>query len=598
MTHQQSSSRGALESVSRALRVFVTSVFGRLLLLALTGWGAFALWNWVTTESVEEQQAGDTSSPVKIEGIPSFLVFTDDGKKHWEVAADSAQVVDNGDAWLAKGVSKAVLFRDEQPWITMRAPRVRYSNLSRNLDAVGGVTAQGPENFSFSTPQARWLEQKKLVEIPGAVRARLREMEFAAPNLVYQWEKGELESPGAVEVRVKGGVLRGKGMKTNINTRVVQLGRDVELVFVPGVATLPQSFASPVPTSGAKPANVTAAASTAPLLLANYNATKARPAPMSRSRLLPTALAFTFAAAPAALLVQAPTTSPAVAAPSVNTAGNVDIKGGTTLYNDNTGITTSSGGVTLREIGKEFVLSANEAIYDKNKNQASVQGGLKVETRDSTIRGAKLFGDFNRKLLTITGNVVISAYDKGDGMSGFRSSQARKPMRIACNRLDWNYATRQATLVGNLRIVQADNSGTCDTIVYDEQKNTVYLKGNVSFGNSKNQQFFGNEVVVYVDKGLVSAPNATFRSSVETPAKAPAQSTVKPAPRVVFPGQGGTSIDPGDVALPEAPPPIESLVPKSTPLVRAKPTLPPLPTPTPKPKAAPVAEDEDKSEES
>jgi len=239
MISPQPSSRSVLESVSRALRAFLCSTFGRLALLAVAAWGTVSLWNWVTTESVEEQRAGDTSSPLKIASLDSFLVWKD-GKKHWEVAADSAQVVDNGDAWLALGVSKGVLFREGQSWITMSAPRVRYSNLSKNLDAVGGVSASGPQGFSFSTPQARWLDAKKLVEIPGAVRARLREMEFSAPNLTYQWEKGELQSPGPVEVRVPGGVLRGSKLRANVNTSEVKLSGGTELIFVPGVAKLPQ----------------------------------------------------------------------------------------------------------------------------------------------------------------------------------------------------------------------------------------------------------------------------------------------------------------------------------------------------------------------
>ena len=219
--------------------MFLHSALGRLVVLGVATWGAVNLWNWVTTESVEEQRAGDTSSPLKISGLNAFVVFKG-GKKYWEVAADSAQVVDNGDAWLALGVSRATLFREDKPWITMSAPRVRLSNLSKNLDAVGGVKASGPQGFIFETPQARWLSAKKLVEVPGAVRARLREMEFSGPNLTYQWEKGELQSPGPVEVRVPGGVLRGSKLRANVNTNQVQLSGGTELIFVPGVAKLPQ----------------------------------------------------------------------------------------------------------------------------------------------------------------------------------------------------------------------------------------------------------------------------------------------------------------------------------------------------------------------
>ena len=517
------------------------------------------MWNWVTTESPAEQNAGDFSSPRVVVGLKWFLVRRDDGQKHWEVAADSARVVDNGDAWLALKVSKAVLFRDDRPWIVMTAPRVRYSNLSKNLDAVGGVKASGPEKFSFETPQARWLDLKKLVEIPGNVKARLRDMEFAAPNLTYQWEKGDLQSPGPVEVRVKGGVLRGAQMTANINTRQVNFGRDVELIFVPGVVQVPKPFATDKQSVSAKPAVFDAA-----------------PSLMFRPRFLP-ALALA-ATAPAAVLIQAPVAKPAVAAPasapSAKTPGNVVINAAKSSYTDANGVSVLNGGVTIKEVGKEFSLSASDVVYSEPKSQASAKGDLKVTTRNSTIRGAELFGDFNKKLLSISGNVVISAYDKGDGMSGFRSSVAHKPVRIACNRLDWNYVTRQATLVGNLRIVQADNSGTCDSMIYDEPKNIVYLRGNVHFGNSKRQQFVGNEVTVFVDKGMVSAPNITIRSGVDAPVSSAKTPAIKTAPPIAFPG--ATNLNTGNIALPKAPPPIESLVPESKPFVREKPSLPPL----------------------
>ena len=231
-------SNSALELVSRALLARLNSRVGRLLVTGVMATGLYFLWNWVNTESVAELNAGDTSSPLQVQGLKSFLV-RENGQKHWEIAADSVRVVDGGDAWLARGVSKGVLFRDDQTWITMSAPRVRLSNLSKNLDAVGGVQAQGPEGFSFVTPQARWLNQKQLVEIPGPVQAKLRGMDFFTPNLSYQWEKGDLNCPDKVEVRAPGAIMRGSKLQANINRREIQLGGGVELIFDPSVAKLP-----------------------------------------------------------------------------------------------------------------------------------------------------------------------------------------------------------------------------------------------------------------------------------------------------------------------------------------------------------------------
>lgn len=588
--------RRVSERVLSVLRAGVALWPVKLVLGGVAAWGAWGLWIWVTTESVSEKRAGDTSSPIQIEGLRSLEVHKD-GKKYWEIAADSVKVVDNGDAWVARNVTRGVLFRDDKPWVSMKASRVRLSNLSKNLDAVGGVSATGPDGFSFATPQARWLDAKKLVEIPGHVEARLRDMEFSAPNLTYQWERGELQSPGKVELRVPGGVLRGARLGANLNTTRVDLSGGVELVFVPGVVKPPRPFTSPTP------ATPNASANFRPT---HFNATGA-PNIMFRPRSLSVPLAVSLATAPAILLAQAQAKPPVKIAPaktlpvpSIKTAGNVVIDSGSASYDDNSGVYELTSGVKISQTGEEFLLNAQRVVYSQPKNQASATGDLKVETRSSTIRGTNLFGDFNTKILSFAGNVVISAHDKGNGMNGFRSDTARKPVRIACTRLDWNYSTRQATIVGNIRIVQADNSGTCDKIIYDETKNAVQLLGNVRFGNSKKQQFIGNDIVIFVDKGLVQTPqNVTIRSGMDA---GPSKTPRPPAPAVKFPGPAPT---PGSDFSFSPPVPIESLVPTSTPRPRPKPTLEPIepiatPKPTPKPtatatvKATPSADESEK----
>ena len=561
--------RRAAERFGSALRAGVAFWPVKLVLLGLAAWGAASLWSWVTTESVAEQNAGDTSSPIQIEGLNSFVV-RHNGQKYWEIAADSVKVVDGGDAWVARNVTRGILYRDTKPWITMKAARVRLSNLSRNLDAVGGVTAHGPDGFSFSTAQARWLDSKKLVEIPGAAKATLRQMHFSAPRLFYYWERGELGCPDRVEVRVKGAVLSGSKLEADTKKARVKLGERVELRFVPGVAQLPRPFTDRSPVAPASTATATPAAFR----------WGERPALMPHLRLLSVPLACALAATPALILAQAPAQAAPAPAVAPVVQGDVVIRGGAASYTDPDGIAVLTGGVTVVQTGNEFRLSAQRVVSSVVKNQATATGDLKVETRNSTIRGGQLFGDFGKKLLSISGNVVISAYDKGNGMNGFRSKTARKPVRIACDRLDWNYATRQATLVGNLRIVQDNNSGTCDKIVYDENNNKVHLMGNVRFGNSQRQQFVGDSIVIFIDKGLVQAPQGVvIRSGVDAPATTPA----RPAPAIVFPGATNPAA-PAANGLPAPPPPIESLVPKSTPLVRPRPSLAPPAAPAPKDK--------------
>lgn len=277
-------------------------------------------------------------------------------------------------------------------------------------------------------------------------------------------------------------------------------------------------------------------------------------------------------------------TSKALAAPSAQTAGNVTIVNdstGTVDYNYATGVGLMTKNVVLRQVGEKFVLRAQRVRYSKNENRATAAGDLYVETENSTIRGGQIFGDFNAKIISFTGNVVISAHGKNDGLNP--NNPAHKPVRIACNRLDWNYATRQATIAGNIRMAQDDNIGTCNKIIYKEPQNAVNLIGNVRFGNSKQQQFLGEDVVIYLDESrIVTNKGVVMKSAADAGGKP------KPTPKPKKPATFPNRVTSGNVSeLPAPPPPIETLIPTPTP--KPQPTPRPTPRPTIAPEVAPPA---------
>ena len=279
-------------------------------------------------------------------------------------------------------------------------------------------------------------------------------------------------------------------------------------------------------------------------------------------------------------------TATALAAPSAQTPGNVTIindKSGIVDYNYATGVGLMTKNVVLRQAGEKFVLRAQRVRYSKNDNRATASGDLFVETENSTIRSSQIYGDFNAKIISFTGNVVISAHGKGDGLNP--NNPAHKPVRIACNRLDWNYATSQATIAGNIRLAQDDNIGTCNKIIYNQPKNAVNLLGNVRFGNSKQQQFLGEDVIIYLDESrIVTNKGVVMKSGPQSGGQS--SSRPKPKPPATFPDR----VQSNPVSeLPAPPPPIETLVPTPTP--KPKPTARPTPKPPVAPDTAPPAGD-------
>ena len=300
-------------------------------------------------------------------------------------------------------------------------------------------------------------------------------------------------------------------------------------------------------------------------------------------------LALILAVAPAVAVAQGAPTAPATKTPATKTpatktpanapiadaatapvkAGEVRLEageGGTKTSNYETGISEINGNVTITQDGEEFILYARKVVNSQRKNQATATGELRVETRDSTIRAVKMFADFNTKIISMLDSVVISSYDEGDGIQTDgqlqkRIEKKRKPVRIACDRLDWNYETKQAILVGNLRIVQGDSVGTCNQIIYDEPENAARLLGDVKFGNTQSQRFLTDELTLFVDSGLTQTEaGVRLVGPVNNVADGTGQTAIQPAkPAQLFPKPATIG---NDASFPAPPADIEKFLPR------------------------------------
>lgn len=206
---------------------------------------------------------------------------------------------------------------------------------------------------------------------------------------------------------------------------------------------------------------------------------------------------------------------------------------GKAVYDDNAGIARMTKDVTVTQAGQDFILYAQDLTYNRFKNQAVATGDLRVETRDSTITGTRLFADFNTRVITMQGDVVINSHGEKDGIAaqkkGFRGQLAHKPSTLLCDRVDWDYEIHQAVVTGHIHMAQGDNGGTCDRIVFDETTNVADLQGNVNFADGQHRKFLCSQLTVYVDSNkvgstepcTVSFPRDTQDRGTPRPAKTP-----------------------------------------------------------------------------
>ncbi len=191
------------------------------------------LWGWLSVDESGQPVTRVSDEPqAEIEGLKSFL-FRRNGQPVWEFSARRAQVDAGGTSTLISGISRALLFRDGQPFLHLSASQVRYSNASSDLEASGSVNVTGPDDFSFQTARALWFNASQTVDCPKAVTAWLRNIYFATPRLSYNWTDGVLTCPQAVEVRTEGAVFRGKNLQATLKTREIRLSGGVQLIFAP-----------------------------------------------------------------------------------------------------------------------------------------------------------------------------------------------------------------------------------------------------------------------------------------------------------------------------------------------------------------------------
>lgn len=284
------------------------------------------------------------------------------------------------------------------------------------------------------------------------------------------------------------------------------------------------------------------------------------------------------AIAPLVALAQPPAKQAAAPKPS-GQVSIVNAKDGTFSYDDTSGLAHWTKDVVITQQSEDIIIRAQDVQADRIRKLANATDQLSIETRDSTIKGKKLYADFNNRTAIITQNVVITSHGKNDGAAaGIRAEVGRKPIRVNCERVDWEYDIRQATATGNIHIAQGVNRGTCNKIIFDERRNIIDLLGDVRFGDDKNRTFIGQHIRVYIDESRIQGIGPTRMLVPEgdglnasTPRATKAPLPFPPAPNL--PSLGGIV----------APPPLPSPKPTATdePVSTPRPDEPDETTPEP-----------------
>ena len=135
------------------------------------------------------------------------------------------------------------------------------------------------------------------------------------------------------------------------------------------------------------------------------------------------------------------------------------------------GTTIGTGDVTFRTPGT-FILNNKTGDF-------TVPQDFTIERPGSDARADHASGNFKRKIAVLTGNVVMHqtrpVTDKGDSIK----QATQKPMTITCKELTVDWAAKTYTAVGEVHVVQENDTVDADRAVLNDQTHELMLQGNV-----------------------------------------------------------------------------------------------------------------------
>lgn len=140
----------------------------------------------------------------------------------------------------------------------------------------------------------------------------------------------------------------------------------------------------------------------------------------------------------------------------------------------------------------DTTLTADRAEYDEKARTVVVTGNVKIVDPQNEITGSKCETYLNDRKSVIEGNVKLVTRPKpGAAAKEGESPRAKlkEPATITCDKLEYLYRKKIATVAGSLKVTQKGRVLVGDKAVYDVNQELVTLTGGVKVTDEDGQLF-------------------------------------------------------------------------------------------------------------
>jgi len=171
---------------------------GALVLVGLVGAG----YLWAARSARTDQPAAVPSAPVRLEARQTRLMVRHEGRPQVDLQALRVEVSPDLMRATLEDVRRAVVFREGQEFLYVRAQRIVLNRQTQNFVATGGVEVTSPKGDWLKAPELVYHNDRAVLSFPKGVEFQLGKTRARVRSLRYFVKQDVVEMEGGVDLQL------------------------------------------------------------------------------------------------------------------------------------------------------------------------------------------------------------------------------------------------------------------------------------------------------------------------------------------------------------------------------------------------------------
>lgn len=182
--------------------------------------------------AVLNNPASSSGPSVSARGM-EILERDDKGQRIWQITARKITVSLDKRYVTAIDLERGIYFRDDKPYLYIKAARVRFDQTTRDWHSPAAFTVQGPDGFVLKSRDARWNNSLKTLDCPQRVVATIKGSTIETSQVMYHANISELRARQPVNLKAQDIEVKGAPAVADLKKEIVRFNGGVDMTIQP-----------------------------------------------------------------------------------------------------------------------------------------------------------------------------------------------------------------------------------------------------------------------------------------------------------------------------------------------------------------------------